>query len=51
MCGVAKIIMEGNEMKGMFKLCLSGIMQTDIDEFKNAVYLETGDSTHANLPR
>lgn len=38
-----RIIMEGNEMKGMFKLCLSGIMQTDIDEFKNAVYLETGE--------
>ena len=36
-------------MKGMFKLCLAGIMQTDIDEFKNAVYLETGHLAHSNL--
>eukprot|EP00658_Telonema_sp_P-2_P016491 TRINITY_DN16406_c0_g1_i1.p1 TRINITY_DN16406_c0_g1~~TRINITY_DN16406_c0_g1_i1.p1 ORF type:complete len:619 (+),score=156.01 TRINITY_DN16406_c0_g1_i1:167-2023(+) len=35
--------MEGDEMKGLFKLCLAGIMQTDIDEYKNAVYLETGE--------
>eukprot|EP00658_Telonema_sp_P-2_P016492 TRINITY_DN16406_c0_g1_i5.p1 TRINITY_DN16406_c0_g1~~TRINITY_DN16406_c0_g1_i5.p1 ORF type:complete len:585 (+),score=149.94 TRINITY_DN16406_c0_g1_i5:222-1976(+) len=38
-----RIIMEGDEMKGLFKLCLAGIMQTDIDEYKNAVYLETGE--------
>ena len=38
-----RIIMEGDEMKGLFKLCLAGIMQTDIDEYKNAVYLETAE--------
>lgn len=38
-----RLIMEGDEMKGLFKLCIAGIMQTDIDEYKNAVYLETGE--------
>lgn len=38
-----RVIMEGDEMDGVFKLCLSGILQSDIDEYKNAVYLETGE--------
>ena len=35
-----RVIMEGEEMDGVFKLCLAGIMQSDIDEYKNALYLE-----------
>jgi len=38
-----RVIMEGEEMDGVFKLCLAGIMQSDIDEYKNALYLETGE--------
>ncbi len=29
-------------MDGVFKLCLAGILQSDVDEFKNALYLEVG---------
>lgn len=38
----------------VFKLCLAGIMQSDIDEYKNALYLEvrislagSGSSSHS----
>ena len=38
-----RVIMEGEELDGVFKLCLSGILMSDIDEYKNACYLETGE--------